>query len=239
MTRVAVITGAAGGMGSATAREFKSRGYIVIGVDRTGSDPSCDHFFRGDICDEDLWSSLASAIAGQYGKVDALVNIAGRNYLSPIESADLNQWRNMFEVNVIGMVTSIKHLKGLLDRGDAPAIVNMSSISGYIGSIGYAAYCSSKGAVDSLTKSLALELAPKIRVNAIAPGWIETPFTVEGLEKSADPIQYRKDVEAMHALQRVGTPEEIAKSIHWLCSAESSFMTGSVVIVDGGYMIKN
>ena len=105
--------------------------------------------------------------------------------------------------------------------------------------LGYAAYCSTKGAVDSMTKSLALELAPKIRVNAIAPGWIETPFTVEGLEKSEDPVAYRRDVEAMHALHRVGAPEEIAKSIYWMCSPESSFMTGSVVIVDGGYMIKN
>lgn len=239
MSRVVVITGAAGGMGSATVREFKSRGYVVIGIDQSGDHEVCDHFFRGDICDERLWESLAIAISEQYGKVDALVNIAGRNYLAPIESADLDQWRNMFEVNVIGMVTAIKHLKRLLDKGDAPAIVNMSSISGYIGSVGYAAYCSSKGAVDSLTKSLALELAPKIRINAIAPGWIETPFTVEGLEKSEDPIKYRREVEAMHALQRVGTPEEIAKSIHWMCSAESSFMTGSVVIVDGGYMIKN
>ncbi|MEY3710809.1 MAG: hypothetical protein RLZZ99_630, partial [Actinomycetota bacterium] len=175
----------------------------------------------------------------KFGHVDALVNIAGRNYLSLIESADLDQWRNMFEVNVIGMVTAIKHLKSLLDKADSPAIVNMSSISGYIGSVGYAAYCSTKGAIDSLTKSLALELAPKIRVNAIAPGWIETPFTVEGLEKSADPVAYRRDVEAMHALNRVGTPEEIAKSIFWMCSADASFMTGSVVIVDGGYMIKN
>ena len=178
-------------------------------------------------------------IESEYGKLDTLINIAGRNYLSIIESADLDQWRNMFEVNVLGMVVSIKHLKNLLEKSDKPSIVNMSSISGYIGSVGYAAYCTTKGAVDSLTKSLALELAPKIRVNAIAPGWIETPFTVEGLEKSADPVKYRKDVESMHALMRVGTAEEIAKSIYWMSSPESSFMTGSVVIVDGGYMIKN
>jgi NAD(P)-dependent dehydrogenase (short-subunit alcohol dehydrogenase family) len=239
MSRVAVVTGASGGMGSATVREFKSKGYVVIGVDSKGNSAECDHFFQGDICDESLWGAIATAISEQYGKVDALVNIAGRNYLSLIDSADLAQWRNMFEVNVIGMVTSIKHLKRLLDKGEAPAIVNMSSISGYIGSVGYAAYCSTKGAVDSLTKSLALELAPKIRVNAIAPGWIETPFTVEGLEKSADPVAYRRDVEAMHALNRVGKPEEIAQSIYWMCSPESSFMTGTVVIVDGGYMIKN
>jgi len=239
MTKVAVVTGAVGGIGTATVREFKSKGYVVIGVDSKIGVSECDHLFQGDICDESLWNAIATAIAEQYGKVDALVNVAGRNYLSLIDSADLKQWQNMFEVNVIGMVASIKYLKKLLDKGESAAIVNMSSISGYIGSVGYAAYCSTKGAVDSLTKSLALELAPNIRVNAIAPGWIETPFTVEGLNKAADPVAYRRDVESMHALNRVGTPEEIAKSIVWMCSSESSFMTGSVVIVDGGYMIKN
>ena len=129
-------------------------------------------------------------------------------------------------------------MKSLLEHSSSPTIVNMSSISGYIGSVGYAAYCSTKGAIDSLTKSLALELAPQIRINAIAPGWIETPFTVEGLEKSADPVTYRKEVEAMHALNRVGTPDEIARSIFWMADG-ATFMTGSVVIVDGGYMIKN
>lgn len=244
MSKVAVVTGAAGGMGSAVVAEFHKHGFKVIGVDhKSGKTKSgkteCDEFFTGDICDEALWRTISTTISEKYGKVDALVNIAGRNYLSLINEADLNQWRNMFDVNVIGMVTSIKHMKQLLDKGEAPTVVNMSSIASYIGSIGYAAYCATKGAVDSLTKSLALEFAPKIRVNAIAPGWIETPFTVEGLEKSEDPVQYRKDVEAMHALQRVGTPQEIAQSIYWMSSSESSFMTGSVVIVDGGYMIKN
>ena len=115
----------------------------------------------------------------------------------------------------------------------------MSSISASIGSDGYAAYCATKGAVDSLTKSLALELAPEIRVNAIAPGWIETPFTLDGLQKAHDPVAYRKKVESMHALNRVGLPAEIAKSIFWISGPESSFMTGSVVVVDGGYIIKN
>lgn len=239
MTFVAVVTGASGGMGNATTKEFQARGYFVIGIDRNIGNSGCDRFFQGDICDEDMWREINSFLSEKFGKVDALINIAGRNYLSPIEDAELAQWRNMFDVNVLGMVTAIKHMKALLDNAESPSIVNMSSISGYIGSIGYAAYCSTKGAIDSLTKSLALELAPKVRVNAIAPGWIETPFTVEGLEKSTDPIKYRRDVEAMHALQRVGTPEEIAKSIYWMSSKDSSFMTGSVVIVDGGYMIKN
>lgn len=239
MARVALVTGAAGGMGAATVAQFKANGYIVFGLDRQGGATGCDRFFQGDICDENLWREIAGAIKSEHGHLEALVNIAGRNYLANVEQAELDQWRNMFEVNVIGMVAAIKHLKPLLDKGDQPAIVNMSSISGYIGSVGYAAYCSTKGAVDSLTRSLALELAPKIRVNAIAPGWIETPFTVAGLEKSEDPVQYRKEVEAMHALQRVGSPTEIAKSIIWMCSPDSSFMTGSIMVVDGGYLIKN
>jgi len=239
MSLVAVVTGAAGGMGSAVVREFQSRGYSVIGVDHKSGQAGTDQFFVGDICDENLWKKIAAHVDEKYGHVDALVNIAGRNYLANVDKADLDQWRNMFEVNVIGMIASIKYMKRLLDKASTPAIVNMSSIAARIGSVGYAAYCATKGAVDSLTKSLALELAPKIRINAIAPGWIETPFTVEGLEKSEDPVQYRKEVEAMHALARVGAPEEIAKSIAWMCSSDSSFMTGSIVVVDGGYLIKN
>lgn len=239
MAKVVVVTGASGGMGAATVREFKANGFIAIGFDRNGDGGECDHFFRGDILDEGKWSEVAALIGEKYGHLDALVNVAGRNYLANIDLAELDQWRNMFEVNVIGMVASIKHLKALLDKGDSPAIVNMSSISSNMGSIGYAAYCATKGAVNSFTKSLALELAPKIRVNAIAPGWIETPFTVEGLEKSPDPVQYRREVEAMHALGRVGSPDEIARTIYWMCSTSASFMTGSIVTVDGGYLINN
>jgi NAD(P)-dependent dehydrogenase (short-subunit alcohol dehydrogenase family) len=197
-----------------------------------------DHFFQGEITDEKMWREIAKKIKSSNGHLNSLVNIAGRNYLANISEAELDEWRNMIEVNILGMVVAIKHTAPLLKKAPNAAIVNMSSISGYIGSVGYAAYCTTKGAIDSLTKSLALELAPEVRVNAIAPGWIETPFTVEGLEKSDDPVAYRKDVEAMHALNRVGTPEEIAKSIFWLADG-ATFMTGSVVIVDGGYMIKN
>jgi meso-butanediol dehydrogenase/(S,S)-butanediol dehydrogenase/diacetyl reductase len=239
MSKLVVVTGASGGMGQQTCKVFKKNGFTVIGTDRNkGIDLEVDHFFQGDITNETMWQEITKEISSLNGHLDALVNIAGRNYLANIDEADLDQWRNMMEVNVLGMVVAIKHTASLLKKAPNAAVVNMSSISGYIGSIGYAAYCTTKGAIDSLTKSLALELAPQVRVNAIAPGWIETPFTVEGLEKSADPIAYRKEVEAMHALNRVGTPNEIAESIFWLATG-ATFMTGSVVIVDGGYMIKN
>jgi NAD(P)-dependent dehydrogenase (short-subunit alcohol dehydrogenase family) len=234
------ITGVSGGMGIATAKHFHDKGYRVFGTDIKQTELSfLAGFYLGNVTDEEMWVRVSSDMASQAGSLDALINIAGRNYFDEVGDAQLSQWRDMFEVNVLGMVASIKHLSPLLKKAQTSAIVNMSSISGYIGSHGYAAYCATKGAVDSLTKSLALELAPSVRVNAIAPGWIETPFTLAGLELSDDPVAYRRDVEAMHALNRVGTPEEIAKAIYWMASDDAGFMTGSVVIVDGGYMIKN
>jgi NAD(P)-dependent dehydrogenase (short-subunit alcohol dehydrogenase family) len=238
--KVAVITGALGGIGLETSKLFKERGYTVIGTDFADStDSTFERYFKGSITDEKMWQEIQDYISQKHGRLDSLVNIAGRNYFDQIESTNLAEWRDMFDVNVIGMVASIKYLSPLLKKSEQGSIVNMSSISASIGSDGYAAYCATKGAVDSLTKSLALELAPEIRVNAIAPGWIETPFTLDGLQKSSDPVAYRKKVESMHALNRVGLPAEIAKSIFWISGPEASFMTGSVVVVDGGYIIKN
>lgn len=235
-----VITGISGGMAQATAKVFKAEGFHIVGVDINGDENIIvDDFFLGSVTDEKLWDRLKEHIDNKFGYLDVLINIAGRNYHQDITKSSLDEWRSMFEVNVLGMVASIKYLVPLLKNAPNPAIVNMSSISAEIGSIGYAAYCATKGAIDSLTKSLALELAPQIRVNAIAPGWIETEFTMDGLRLSADPIAYRSDVENMHALKRVGSPKEIAKAIYWMASNEASFMTGSVVVVDGGYMIKN
>jgi NAD(P)-dependent dehydrogenase (short-subunit alcohol dehydrogenase family) len=233
-----VITGASGGMGAATVSLFKSRGYKVIGTDRVKSD-NCDFFISGDVADENLWLQITKLIETEQLKVNSLINIAGRNYFDLITAAKKSEWLNMFEVNVVAMVMAIKHLSPYLKANSPSTVVNMSSISAQIGTTGYAAYVSTKGAVDSLTKALALELAPQIRVNAVAPGWIETPFTVAGLNLSEDPVAYRKQAEQMHALNRVGTPDEIAKVIYFLATEESSFMTGSIVVADGGYLIKN
>ena len=233
-----VVTGSAGGMGGAVAKLFRAKGFTVIGLDLKPS-VEADHSFVGDVYDERIWVEITDFIASNKLEVSSLINIAGRNYFDTIDKAELDQWRDMFDVNVLGMVIGIKHLSPLLKKTPNATIVNMSSISAHIGSVGYAAYVATKGAVDSLTKSLALELAPHIRVNAVAPGWIETPFTVEGLNLADDPVAYRKNVENMHALKRVGTAEEIANVIYFLTSEESSFITGSILTADGGYLIKN
>ena len=233
-----VITGAAGGMGGASVELFKARGYTVIGTDREKSD-NADFFVTGDVADEQTWQKITALIESEKLNVCSLINIAGRNYFDLITEAKKSEWLNMLEVNVVAMVLGIKHMTPYLRKAKDATVVNMSSISAQIGTSGYAAYVATKGAVDSLTKALSLELAPSIRVNAVAPGWIETPFTVAGLNLNPDPVAYRKTVEGMHALNRVGTPDEIAKVIYFLTSEESSFMTGAIVTADGGYLIKN
>ena len=236
--KTVVITGAAGGMGSATATLFKSKGYQVLGTDREDI-TGVDFQVLGDVADEVTWQKISTVIEQNKLEISSLINIAGRNYFDLITEAKKGEWLNMFEVNVVAMVMGIKHMTPFLRKAKAATIVNMSSISAQIGTSGYAAYVATKGAVDSLTKALALELAPAIRINAVAPGWIETPFTVAGLNLSPDPVAYRKEAEQMHALNRVGTPEDIAKVIYFLASEDSSFVTGSIVTADGGYLIKN
>jgi 2-keto-3-deoxy-L-fuconate dehydrogenase len=238
MMNTVVITGSAGGMGGAVAKLFRAKGFIVVGLDLKSSE-DVDHSFVGHVYDEKVWKEISKCITSNNLKVSSLINIAGRNYFDEIEEARLDQWRDMFDVNVLGMVIGIKHMSAFLKKSKNASIVNMSSISAHIGSVGYAAYVATKGAVDSLTKSLALELAPEIRVNAVAPGWIETPFTVEGLNLADDPVAYRKTVEDMHALKRVGTADEIAAVIYFLTSEAASFITGSIITADGGYLIKN
>ena len=146
--KTVLITGVNGGMGAACAQLFKSEGYKVLGTDRVKRvNEAVDIFFEGEITDESMWRSISASL--EDSALDALINIAGRNYYSEISEANLDEWRNMFDVNIIGMVAAIKHMTTFLKRAENAAIVNMSSISGYIGSHGYAAYCATKGAVDS------------------------------------------------------------------------------------------
>ena len=215
-----VITGAAGGMGSAVAALFRSKGYQVLGTD-CQEIAGVDFQVVGDVADEVTWGKISTVIEQNDLEVVSLINIAGSNYFNLVDDAIKSEWLNMFEVNVVAMVIGIKHLVPYLRKAKAASIVNMSSISAQIGTSGYSAYVATKGAVDSLTKALALELAPQIRINAVAPGWIETPFTVAGLNLTPDPVAHRKKAEQMHALNRVGTPEEIAKVIYFLASSES------------------
>ena len=126
MRKVFVVTGASGGMGMATCKLLRSEGSFVVGTDRfSNGEESSDRFFQGEVTDENLWVNISKFIETEHGKCDGLVNIAGINYLSQIQDASLDSWREMFNVNVVGMVAGIKHLTPLLRLGRSSSIVNM------------------------------------------------------------------------------------------------------------------
>lgn len=233
------VTGIGGGIGAGIAEAFERNGWLIAGSDTKPIDRPGWHTFVGDVTDEQQVRSWFDSMTAEEFPLTSLVNTAGINYHARIDECDLEAWQRMFDVNVLGMVRCIKYAAPLLRRSSGATIVNMSSISGRIGSDGYAAYVATKAAVDGLTRSLALELAPDIRVNAVAPGWIDAGFTTEGIARHPDPKAYLEEVFDMHALGRIGSPEEVGEAVLWLAGEKSSFVVGAVVDIDGGYLIKN
>jgi NAD(P)-dependent dehydrogenase (short-subunit alcohol dehydrogenase family) len=192
-------------------------------------------FIACDVKEEEQVRAAFAPLEGIHG----LVNIAGVNLNARLRDLQVDDWDVVMAVNVRGTMLAIKHAIPLLRSMGGGAIVNMASVSGLIGSDGYAAYHTSKGAIISLTRALSEELAPDgIRVTAVAPGWVDTPFTDAGIAQAADPAALRARASQMHALGRMAQPEEVAQAILWLLSDQASFVTASTLLVDGGFMVQ-
>jgi NAD(P)-dependent dehydrogenase (short-subunit alcohol dehydrogenase family) len=243
------ITGGGSGMGAATARLAAADGASVVVLDLPTSQGEAiagairaaggvARFIACDVKEETDVRAAFEAI-GATGALHGLVNVAGANRKGHLRSLDCNDWDLVMAVNVRGTMLTIKHAVPLLRRAGGGVIVNMASVSGLIGSDGYAAYHTSKCAIISLTRSLAEELAPdQIRVTAVAPGWVDTPFTNDAVDASPDPAGLRAQANAMHALGRMAQPQEVAQAILWLMTDKASFVTASTLLVDGGFMVK-
>lgn len=241
-TRVVVVTGAAGGVGRATVDLFHDEGWYVVAVDRVQRTDSggADRFVNADVAVNESVEGIADLLA-DLGHVDALVNNAAIQIHKTISETTPSEWDAIMATNLRGAYLMTRVLHPLL-RVRGGAVVNVSSVHAVATSRAIGAYAVSKGAVVSLTRSSALDLAADhIRVNAVLPGAVDTPLLRDGLSAKVDGTveEGMRRLSARTPLGRIGRPEEIASAIHFLAdSGRSSFITGQLLIVDGGATVR-
>ena len=247
--KVALVTGAASGLGAETARRLAREGAQVVLSDRNhelGAEIALEItgdggdalFVPHDVALEADWQAVIAATLARYGKLDVLINNAGiASNGGELMTHTLADWRTMMSINLDGVFLGMRYGgEAIAAGGRGGSIVNLSSILGKVGFPGAAAYCASKGGVLLLTKAAAIEWAPlNIRVNSVHPGFIETPMVANAIHESENANEMRDQLIAAHALGRLGMPREIADAMIFLASDESSFMTGAERVIDGGY----
>jgi NAD(P)-dependent dehydrogenase (short-subunit alcohol dehydrogenase family) len=246
--KVALVTGAAMGLGAATARALAREGATVMLSDReiaAGEAVAAEingaggraAFFTHDAGSEADWTAVVAATTTMFDRLDILVNNAGiSGGLLPLLDHSLDDWRRVMAVNLDGVFLGLRHCGPVMAAQGAGSIINLSSILGKVGLANAAAYCASKGGVLMLTKAAALEWAPLgIRVNSVHPGFIDTPMVANAIHNAENSNEMRTLLIGAHPLGRFGVPREIADAVLFLASDESSFMTGAELVVDGGY----
>ncbi|MEN8688025.1 MAG: glucose 1-dehydrogenase [Desulfuromonadales bacterium] len=240
--KVVLVTGAASGMGAATAREFSAAGARVLVVDRNAelavqvaSDIAADPPLIGDVSDSEFCGQAVATAVARYGRLDILVNAAGIIVRADGPGTTDEQWQRIMNVNVNGVFYMSRAAVEIMQEQGAGVIVNFGSIWGEVGAAGVMAYCASKGAVHQITRAMALDHVNQgIRINAVCPGEVNTPMLTS--ERSA-PVT----TEMMAALAetvpmgRLAAPVEIARVVLFLSSDAASYMTGAMVNVDAGF----
>jgi NAD(P)-dependent dehydrogenase (short-subunit alcohol dehydrogenase family) len=232
--RVALVTGAASGIGLACARRFADEGAKVVGVDLQ---PGPDGDTRVvDVTDEAAISSAVDAIVGDHGRIDVVLNAAGVAGGGPIHLLDATEWERVIRVNLTGTFLVCKHaLARMIEQGSG-SIVNVASIEGIEGTEGGSSYNASKGAVVLLTKNLAIDYGRVgVRANCICPGFIEGTTMFDSVMSMEGMTQVREQYRQAHKLGRFGRPDEIAAAAAFLASDDASFVTGHALVVDGGF----
>jgi NAD(P)-dependent dehydrogenase (short-subunit alcohol dehydrogenase family) len=230
MTPVAVVTGAARGIGAAIGDRLQSDGWQVIGIDR-------DPIARFGALQLDLADAAAvSAQLARLPRVDALVNNAALQLHKPLLDTSTEEWDALFAVNLRAPFVCLRGVARQLIAARG-AVVNVSSVHATATSLSMGAYAASKGAISALTRAAALELAPHgVRVNTVAPGAVETPSLRDGLDRRPD---VERSLVQRTPLSRIGQPDEIAQAVAFLLDGErSGFITGQCIVVDGGALAR-
>ena len=236
--RGAVVTGGGSGIGRATARAFAAEGIPVgvVDIDRDAAERVAAEIdgvaYALDVTDYDALAAALRDAASRFGGIAYLYNNAGAGYLAPLDEFPLAEWHRIVDLNLTGVFHGIRAGAPLIRDAGGGAIVSTASISGTRPAAGEAAYSAAKAAVAALTASAALEYAPAIRVNAVSPGMIHTAMTDLLLtERGMNEADW---MVSKTPLARVGTPEDIADVVLFLCSDAARFVTGQNVVVDGG-----
>ncbi len=241
--KVALVTGGTSGIGKATAialagagakvvltgRREKEGAQVVAEIKKLGGDAA---FVRGDIAKDADVKSMVDFTVERFGRLDIAFNNAGVEWKGPVDQATEAEYRRIFDINVWGVLNSMRHEIPVMLKNGGGAIVNTSSVAGHVGLPQVSVYIASKHAVEGLTKSVALEFAKQnIRINAIAPGVIAT----EMFDRFAGD-ELRDQITAITPVGRIGASEEIAAAVLYLASDDAKFTTGTSLVVDGGYV---
>jgi NAD(P)-dependent dehydrogenase (short-subunit alcohol dehydrogenase family) len=241
--KIALITGGAVGIGAGIAQRFSEAGAVVVILDVNGAgalrmeQQLCQtgraRAIQGDVASEDQVKSAVERIVAEFGNLDVLVNNAGIDVEGPLVEMSSSVWDRQLDVNLKGAFLCSKYAIPPM-RGRGGAIVNISSVRAFVSYEGNAAYDASKAGMIGLTRALALEHGrDRIRVNAICPGYIDTPMMDDWLRMQADPEATIRQVVSIHPLGRMGTPRDVAEATLFLASDAAAFISGTFLVVDG------
>jgi meso-butanediol dehydrogenase/(S,S)-butanediol dehydrogenase/diacetyl reductase len=237
--KVIVVTGGGQGIGLGISRVLLEAGASLLIVQR--SPPAAEltsqpvEWIEADLALADSYAAIANAISRDHDRVDALVNNAGFMFEKTLEQMQLEDWNRMLAVNLTAPAFLSRALLPLMRAAGGGSIVNIGSIEGLAANPQHAAYCASKGGVHALTKAMAVDLgSDNIRVNAIAPGWIRSDLSDDYINAQKDPQTAWEGLYKMHPAGRVGEPQDVGRLAAYLASDASSFITGQVMVIDGG-----
>lgn len=248
--KVAIVTGATSGIGAATARRLAEEGAAVLVTGRdeargaavagaVSAAGGSARFHPLDVTCEAAWRAAVEAVLAEHGRLDVLFNNAGVTRAEPLAEVSLATWRRIMAVNADGVFLGTRSAVPAMRRTGGGSIVNMSSVLGMVGTAHLAAYTASKGAVRYFTKCVALECARDgsgVRVNSIHPAFVDTPMMAEtALRMYGDAAAGAREFGKLHPLGHVGEPDDIANGVVYLASDEARFVTGTELVIDGGY----